>query len=145
MVPSTKYGTTKPPVFRNIFVEDSPQVLFSLKIVPTMNCSGFFCTAASMTPSSSVNLKIENLYSPQSAVSNSIGFQTLKAGYTTVNGDIIPTDYTLTGTMSIILNNVFVKLPGGFVVPLTEFDAENEGKISPHGSGVNIQYGLEFP
>ena len=145
MVPSTMYGTTNPPVFRNIFVEDSPQVLFSLKIVPTMNCSGFFCTAASMLPSSSVSLKIENLYSPQSAVSNSIGFQTLKAPYTTVSGDVIQTDYTLTGDMKIVLNNVFVRLPGGFVVPLTAFNAEQQGLISTHGDGVKIKYGLEFP
>ena len=34
MVPSTMYGTVSPPVFRNIYVEDPPQVLFSLKIVP---------------------------------------------------------------------------------------------------------------
>jgi hypothetical protein len=145
MVPSTAYGASKPPTFRNIFVEDAPQVLFSLKIVPTMNCSGYFCTAASMLPSSSIKLTIENLYSPQSLASNSIGFQTLNPRYTTASGDVFSSAYTLTGTMDITLNNVFIKLPGGFIVPLTAFDALNEGLINTHGDGVNIKYGLEFP
>ena len=120
-------------------------MLFSLKIVPTMNCSGYFCTGASMLPSSSVKLTIENLYSPQSAVSNSIGFQTLKAPYTTVSGDVLNSDYTLTGTMNIFLNNVFMRIPGGFIVPLTEFNGAHDGLISAHGNGVNISYGLQFP
>jgi hypothetical protein len=148
MVPGTMYGqsqTGKPPVFRNTFVEDPPQVLFSLKIVPTMNCSGYFCTGASMLASSSVNLTIENLYSPQSAVSNSIGFQSLKAPYSTVSGDVLNSDYTLAGTMNIFLNNVFIKIPGGFIVPLTEFNGAHDGLISTHGNGVNIRYGLQFP
>ncbi len=66
MTPSTEYGTMTPAVFRNIFVEDPPQVLLSLKIIPPVNCNstGPACTAATYKQSSSVNLKIENLYTP---------------------------------------------------------------------------------
>ncbi len=34
MIPGTKFGSILPPVFSNIYIEDEPRVLFSLKIVP---------------------------------------------------------------------------------------------------------------
>jgi hypothetical protein len=148
MVPSTQYGAKSPPVFRNIFVEDPPQVLFSLKIDPSVNCPKDFCSVAFLTNSAnstSVSLKIENLYSPQSIVKNSIGFETLPAGYIANGTDTVsyfPTDYTLKGTMKIDLTNVWIKSPGGIVLPLLNpFDAAWFGKVSTNGD-VDVKYGL---
>src|SRR5262249_17753564 len=78
MTPGTMFGSVQPPLYRNIFVDDPPQVLFSLKILPP-NCSqtGRTCVGATLTDPSSMTLNIENLTSPVSAVQNSIGFQTL--------------------------------------------------------------------
>jgi len=145
MVPSTQYGTKSPPVFRNIFVEDPPQVLFSLKINPSVNCPQDFCSATFLRQSSSVSLKIENLYSPQSIIKNSIGFETLPAGYIANATDTVsyfPTDYTLEGSMKIDLTNVWIKSREGFIQPLlNQFDAEWLGKISTNGD-VDVEYGL---
>jgi hypothetical protein len=139
MVPSTMYGQGSPPVFRNTFVEDPPQVLFSLKIAPSINCPDKFCTAAFLEQDSKVSLNIENLYSPLSKVQNSIGFQTLLPGYTTMSGDIFPTRYTLTGTMKVGLTNVWLTLPSGFIVPLTDFTNSALKTISTNG-GVTLKY-----
>ena len=38
MSPPTSLGQVSPPVYRNIIVEYPPLVLFSLKIVPPVNC-----------------------------------------------------------------------------------------------------------
>jgi hypothetical protein len=145
MVPSTQYGTKSPPVFRNIFVEDPPQVLFSLKIDPSVNCPQDFCSATFLTQSSSVSLKIENLYSPQSIIENSIGFETLPAGYIANATDTVsyfPSDYTLTGSMKIDLTNVWIKSRDGFVLPLLNpFEGEWFGKVSTNGD-VDVNYGL---
>ena len=50
MTPTTSFGQVSPPVYRNIFVEDQPRVLFSLKIVPPVNCpaTGTACNAATL-------------------------------------------------------------------------------------------------
>src|ERR1019366_2185856 len=50
MTPTTSFGQLSPPVYRNIFVEDKPRVLFSLKIVPPVNCAatGTACNAATL-------------------------------------------------------------------------------------------------
>ncbi|MGD0965780.1 MAG: hypothetical protein ABSA57_17975 [Candidatus Acidiferrales bacterium] len=34
MVSGTMFGVSQPSLFKNIYLEDSPQVLFSLKILP---------------------------------------------------------------------------------------------------------------
>ncbi len=146
MVPSTMFGTVSPPLFRNIFVEDPPQVLFSLKIVPPVTCAGggVSCTAAGLMPSSSVNLNIENLHSPESIVQNSIGFQTVPAGYTTVSGDTVSTAFTLTGTMNIGLDNVMLTSPSGTVTQLTAANAATVGNLSTNGANVDIAYASFF-
>jgi hypothetical protein len=146
MVPTTMFGTVSPPVFRNIYVEDPPQVLFSLKIVPPVNCpdGSVFCTAADLTASSSVNLTIENLHSPESIVANSIGFQTLPNGYTTQNGDVVSTGFTLTGSMNIGLDNVMLTSPSGTVTQLTAANAATVGKLSTNGANVDIAYASFF-
>ena len=57
MTPSTSFGQFSPPVFKNIFVEDPPRVLFSLKIVPPVNCpaTGRACDANTLEQSSYVS------------------------------------------------------------------------------------------
>ncbi len=148
MVPSTQYGAKSPPMFRNIFVEDPPQVLFSLKINPSVNCPKDFCSATFLEQSSSatsVSLNIENLYSPQSIIKNSIGFETLPAGYIANGTDTVsyfPTDYTLKGSMNIGLTNVWIKSPAGIVLPLLNpVDAAWFGNVSINGD-VNVKYSL---
>jgi hypothetical protein len=149
MIPSTSYGKNSPPLFKNIFVEDPPQVLFSLKIDPSVNCPVGVCVASFLLQSSLVNLKIQNLYSPQSIIENSIGFENLPPGYIANAGDTtsgFPNGYTLQGKMNIDMTNVWIKLPSGFIFPLTgSFDAKWIGKISTNGSKVNVKYGLGQP
>jgi hypothetical protein len=149
MIPSTSYGKNSPPVFRNIYVEDTPQVLFSIKIVPPVNCTPDTCVATFLTTNPSlVQLKIENLFSPQSVIKNSIGFETIPAGFianATDKTSIFPTDYILTGTMNVELTNVWIKLPFGLALPLTNsFTGDWLGKITTNGN-VNVKYSLGPP
>jgi hypothetical protein len=146
MVPGTTFGTLKPPTFQNIFVEDPPQVLFSLKILPPICAdTGMSCPSVALTDNpSELNLNIENLFSPASIVENSIGFQTLPAGYTQ-DGQTIATTTTLTGSMTIGMTNVLIELPEGIWLPLLGFDAAPVGKIGTNGAGVDVNYSLELP
>ena len=96
---------------------------------------------------SKLNLNIENLFSPQSVVANSIGFGILDAGYTSITKlgtQYFPSDYTLTGSMNIGLTNVFIKAPPGIWLPLISADAMLAGKIGTSGD-VNIKYSLGLP
>ncbi len=152
MTPTTSFGQLSPPVFKNIFVEDQPRVLFSLKIVPPVNCpaTGRACDANTLEQSSYVSLNIENLYSPVSLVENSIGFQTLPNPYITQANETEPSQTisggpTLTGTIEVNLTNVLIKQNNGLVLPLLNFDGAYLGKISTHGSVVNVNYGLGPP
>ena len=98
--------------------------------------------------SSLVQLKIENLFSPQSVIKNSIGFETIPAGFianATDTTSIFPKDYILTGTMNVELTNVWIKLPFGLALPLTNsFTADWLGKITTNGN-VNVKYSLGPP
>jgi hypothetical protein len=152
MTPTTSFGAQNPPVFRDIYIEDQPRVLFSLKIVPPVNCPtaadgtvSTVCGATTMIGTSVMALTIENLYSPVSLVQNSIGFQSLPANYITQTGETIADPFTLIGKISVNLANVFIKENGGFVVPLLGFDGAKLGNVSTHGADVNVQYGLQFP
>jgi hypothetical protein len=146
MIPGTQFDTTQKSVFRNIFVEDPPQVLFSLNIVPP-DCGLIglgMCPDVILRTESKVNLNIENLFSPQSVVANSIGFGILDAGYTSVGSlgtQYFASDFTLQGVMNIGLTNVFIKAPPGIWLPLTSADALLVGKITTNGN-VNIKYGF---
>jgi hypothetical protein len=144
MTPTTSYGQVSPPVFRKIFVEDQPQVLFSLKIIPPVNCNGnpTACDAATLKLPSCVSLNIEDLYSPISLVENSIGFQTLPDPYPSQTKGTIKGGFDLWGTMDINLTNIFIKLPFGLALPLLNFGGAFFGKISTHGSVVKVNYGL---
>ena len=145
MVPGTMFGAIQPPLFQNIFLDDPPQVLFSLKILPPI-CADttMSCPSVTLTNNPAVlNLNIENLFTPASNVENSIGFQTLPAGYMQ-DGQTITATTTLTGSMNVGLANVFIKLPDGLWVPLLGFDAEPVGKVETNGANVNVNYSLGF-
>ena len=144
MVPGTMFGTQQPSLYRNIFVEDPPQTLLSLKIVfpecndPNAPRAGE-CTGATLTLPSVLNLNIDNLWSPPSVVQNSIGFQTLPAGFT-AGSQTFPTAYTLTGTMNINLSNVMVTSPSGARSTLTSTNAAAVGKIGTNGANIGLHY-----
>jgi hypothetical protein len=144
MIPGTQFGAMKPSLYRNIFVEDPPQVLFSLKIVPPRSSAN--TDQINLMDTSVLNLNIENVFTPASIVENSIGFQNLPSTYTFGSPlQTFPDGYTLTGSMKIGLTNVFIKQPEGFWIPLLGFDAVPVGKLKPNGADVNVDYGLEFP
>jgi uncharacterized protein (TIGR03437 family) len=148
MSPPTSFGQVSPPVYRNIFVEDPPVVLFSLKIMPPVNCpaTGPACTETTLLQPSQVSLNIENLNSPASLVENSIGFQTLPAGYTTQTNQTFPVaqtfanTYTLTGTIQVNLTNAMLTPPKGVATALTSANASSLGELSTNGANVNIAY-----
>ncbi len=139
MTPTTSFGQLSPPVYRNIFVEDQPRVLFSLKIIPPVNCNapGPACNAVTLMQPSYVSLNIENLYSPVSLVENSIGFQTLPDPYPTQTNETITGDFALWGKMNVNLANVLIKQPTGL-----PFEGSWSGNISTHGSVVNVNNGF---
>ena len=150
MTPGTSYGQRQPPVYRNIFVEEPPNVLFSLKILPPdcglQGLKDGVCPAVDLTLPANVSLTIENLFSPQSLIGNSIGFQTLPSGFSydfpAGVTHTLSADYPLHGLLNINLTNVFIRKPDGMVLPLTAVDAESVGLISSHGNIVNINYDL---
>jgi hypothetical protein len=148
MTPGTNFGTIQPPVYRNIYVDDTPQVLLSLKILPPdcdligLKTGG--CPAIDLTLPSVVNLQIENVFTPQSTVDNSIGFQTLPAGFTydfpAGTSHTLAANYTLTGNMNIGLTNVIVELPNGTATPLTSANAAAVGQVTTNDNNVNVSY-----
>jgi hypothetical protein len=130
MVPGTMFGTSQPSLFKNIFVEDRPQVLLSLKILPPdcdlISFEGQGCPhPVDLMQKSVLNLNIENLFTPPPLEENSIGFETL-VNYPNA-GPALPSTYTLTGCMHINLTNVFVL-----------------GKVVTGGDDVNINYKFGF-
>jgi hypothetical protein len=140
MVPGTQFGAVSPPLFRNIFVDENPQVLLSLKIVPPRANAN--TESVLLTTPSVLNLNIENVFTPASKVENSIGFQTLPAGYTFFDQSF-SSDYTLAGSMNINLTNVFVTTPNNFPVTLTDQNTAVIGGVATNpatGSSVNVQY-----
>jgi hypothetical protein len=133
MVPGTKFGASHPSLYRNIYVEDPPQVLFSLKILPVV-CSSIrmkTCPEVDVSQPSVLNLNIENIFTPPSIVKNSIGFQNLSGGS------------TLKGSMNIGLTNVVVTSRHGAPTPLTSANAAIVGKVVTNGNNVNVEYKAE--
>jgi hypothetical protein len=140
MTPGTQYGAVSPPLFRNIFVEEAPQVLFSLKIVPPRENAN--TSSVILTTPSVLNLNIENVFSPPSIVNSSIGFQTLPAGFTFFDQSF-PDEYVLPGSININLTNLFATAPGRLPVPITSQNTAAIGGIainSADGSTVNVNY-----
>jgi hypothetical protein len=144
MTPGTAFGTVQPPLFRNIFVEDPPQTLLSLKITfpecvdPNSPRFGS-CLGATLADSSVVNLNIENLSSPPSVGANSIGFQVLPPGFSD-EGQSFPLGYTLTGSMNIGFSNVTMTSPNGGATTLTSSNAATIGKIGTNGGPIIQRY-----
>ena len=151
MNPGTSFGAVNTSLYQNIFLDDPPQVLFSLKIIPPALYNPPLYDMIDLTASSVLNLNIENLVTPPSTVESSIGFQTLPPGYTCYTGQSFPaasypSGYTLTGDMNISLTHVMLKLPDGSLTPLSSANASTNtvppgiGNISTNGSVVNIFY-----
>jgi hypothetical protein len=139
MVPTTEYGANSPPVFKNIFLDEAPRVLFSLKIVPPICAdTGNVCPVVVLSQASELNLSIENLFSPVSTLPNSIGFQNVPANYA---GNGQP-GQTLSGSMKINMTNVFLQQSSGAFVLLTSADALSLGEIHTNGN-VAVQYGFD--
>jgi len=157
MVPGTGFGTTQTSTFENIYVEDPPQVLFSLKIVPPRDNANVLALKdpVILKNSSTLNLNIYVLLTPPSSVENSIGFDVL-----TPRSDLLAYpfgcekitttcdtplqdfffDYTLTGSMLINMTDVFIKMPDGSIQLLTNENAGTLGKISTRGPKVVVNY-----
>jgi uncharacterized protein (TIGR03437 family) len=129
MIPGTVFGSLIPSVYRNIYVEDPPQALFSLKILPfDCNLNGVTtCPVENLAQPSVLNLNIENVFTPASLIENSIGFQTVSG-------------MTLTGTINIGLTNIMIAPPNGTAALLTSANAISLGNITTNGSNVNLQY-----
>jgi hypothetical protein len=151
MVPGTLFGTVNTPLFRNILVEDPPNVLFSLKILfpecgDPNNPRDDTCIEVDLTLPSVLNLNIENLCTPASLQPNSIGFLTIPAGFASefpTNGDnTFPTNYTLTGSMNIGLTNVIIQSTNGTVNPLTSANAAAVAELITNGANINLSYGF---
>jgi hypothetical protein len=151
MVPGTVFGSNNPPVFRNILVEDPPNVLFSLKILfpecdDPENPRFGDCTPVDLTLPSVLNLNIENLCTPAAIQPNSIGFLNLQAPFTNeVPGDItniFTNNYTLIGSMNIGLTNVIIQSTNGTVNPLTSANAAAVAGLITNGANINLSYGF---
>jgi hypothetical protein len=84
-----------------------------------------------VTQPSVLNLNIENVFTPESVVKNSIGFQNLPGGS------------TLKGSMNIDLANVVVTLRHGVATRLTSANAAILGKVVTNGDHVNVEYKAE--
>jgi hypothetical protein len=151
MVPGTMFGTVNTPLFRNILVEDPPNVLFSLKIVfPECDDPGSprdnACTPANLTLQSVMNLNIENLCTPAAIQRNLIGFLTIPAAFASefpTNADnLFPTNHTLTGSINIGLTNVVIQSTNGTVNPLTSANAATVAELITNGANINLSYGF---
>jgi hypothetical protein len=151
MVPGTMFGTTNTPLFRNILVEDPPNVLLSLKILfpecaDPDNPRFGNCAPADLTLQSTLNLNIENLCTPAALQKNSIGFYTAKAGFTyefpTGVTNTFTNNYTFAGSMNIGLTNVIIQSTDGTVNPLTSANAAVVAELITNGTNINLSYGF---
>jgi hypothetical protein len=151
MVPGTMYGTNITPVFRNILVEDPPNVLFSLKILfpecddPDSPRYGD-CSPVDLTLPSVLNLNIENLCTPAALQRNPIGFLNIQAPFTNeVPGavtNIFTNNYTLRGSMNIGMTNVIIRSTDGTVNPLTSANAATVAGLITNGTNISLSYGF---
>ncbi len=129
MTPGTNFGTLLPSVYRNIYVEDAPHTFLSLRLLPP-DCSlngQVTCPVYDPTTPSVMNVNLENVFTPVSAVDNSIGFQTVSG---------VP----LIGSIKVGLTNIMLTQPDGTVTPLTAANAATVGKLDTNGTNVNITY-----
>ena len=151
MVPGTMFGNVITPLFRNILVEDPPNVLFSLKILfPECNDTGGpregNCAKVDLTLRSVLNLNIENLCSPASIRSNPIGFLSVPTNFPyefpegTTN--YFTNGYTFTGSMNIGMTNVILQSTNGTVNPLTSANIVAVAGLTTNGTNINLSFGF---
>ncbi len=129
MTPGTSFGALLPSVYRNIYVEDPPRVLLSLKILPP-DCSlngQVTCPPLNASLPGVLNLNIENVFTPASIVQNSIGFQTVSGS-------------TLIGNLNIGLTNIMLTPPNGTATALSSANAATLGNLATNGQNINIVY-----
>ena len=146
MVPGTQFGLLTPSLYKDIFVEGTPRVLFSLKIVPPRIGAPIDATINLQTPSL-LNLNIQGFHAVRSPVENFIGFQKLLPGFTFLKQVLPPLPYILPGTMNIGLYNVDI-LNSGIPTQLTAANAWSVGEIKPQAqdpTGVTLTYGPTLP
>ena len=150
MAPGTVFGNYRTPLFRNILIEDPPRVLLSLKIVfpecddPDGPRDGT-CVPVDLTLPSILKLNIENLCTPASIESNSIGFLNVASGFLYEFPGGVTNMFTngiLSGTMNIGLTNVILQTANGIVTPLTSANAAQVGLVATNGANVQINYGF---
>jgi len=127
MIAGSNFGALVPSLYRNIYVEDPPRVLLSLKIGANLERQGLGADAY-LTFSSVLNLNLENVFTPASTLQNSIGFQN-------VNGS------PFTGAMNIGMTNVMVTPANGTATALTSANGGTVGQVITNGNNINIQYG----
>jgi hypothetical protein len=139
MVPGTLFGSMVPSTYRNIFIEDPPQVLLSLKIIPPRTNNPANDSNVILTTPSTLDLNIYNVFTPPSTVANSIGFQILPPGFTFFT-QTFPDGYVLAGNMNVSLTNVMLKMPDETTTLLTSANAWTLGKVWPNGDNVNVVY-----
>ncbi len=151
MAPGTRFGTVNPPLFRNILVEDPPNVLFSLKIVfPECDDSDSprddTCTPVDLTLPGVMYLNIENLCTPAAIRSDSIGFLTIPADFEsefpTNAQNYFTSNYTLNGTINIGFTNVIIQSSNGVMNPLTAANAVAVAGLITNGTNLNLSYGF---
>lgn len=127
MVPGTEFGDDFPSTYQNIFLDDAPQVLFSLKIVPPRPKSAN-ANKVNLNALSNLDLKIQNVFTPPSVTNNSIGY------------DIRPNGVTLQGNMNITLTNLYI-VEGTNATLVTAANAGTPlGKIITNGDNVRVSY-----
>lgn len=137
MVPGTSFGAMDPPVFRNIFLDEAPWTLFSLKIIPPALYDPDRFAGLDLTLPSSLTIKIENLVSPQSINENSIGFQNIPDNYQFYSTTYL-VGFTLNGAMDVHLKNVYIIGKGGIAKRLNRNNALWRGKILTNA--VHVHY-----
>ena len=143
MVPGTEFGLLHPSLYRNIFVEDPPQALFSLKIAPPRLRNPALVSSVNLRQPSVLNLNIENVVTPPSTVANLIGFQDLPAGYDFFSQHF-DSRFTMTGSMNIGLTDIDITSPDGRQTDLTSANAATVGKVATNGDGINLDYDSRF-
>ena len=136
MVPGTVFGKSKPSLYKNIFVDDRPQVLLSFKIFPPDcdlvsfdgGCPG---PPVDLTQQSVLNLNIENLFTPFPIEKSS---HPVRDSFGYPNSPSLPPVYTLTGSINIRLTNVF--FPGKVV---SNVDGVNISIASAHSRKTAVR------
>jgi hypothetical protein len=137
MVPGTEFGDDFPSTYQNIFLDDAPQVLFSLKIVPPRP-GGANASKVNLRALSNLDLNIVNVFTPPSVTNNRIGYNFLPKGFTEL-GQTFQKKFVLQGNMLINLTNLYI-VEGTNATLVTADNAGTLGKIVTNGDTTVVQY-----